>query len=423
MGPVIAVVSLAAAAVLPIFVNNNTAIRVIGIFGFAMIGLSVGIITGLGGQLTLGQFAFAGIGAVVSYEVSKRTGNFPLALLYAGLAAGLVSLLIGLPALRIRGLFLAVTTLGFALVTAAWLLQQSWVLGDGVDPGRPIVLGHPLDTGRTYYEFSLAILVILFLLARNVRRTGLGRLLVAVRDNEDNARAFTVPARRVKLQAFLLAGFVAGVGGAAYGHAYSRIGPGSFPTQASVDVVVMTVIGGVGLLAGPILGALFVIGVPTFLPLDSAGIAATKLGLLFIILYFPGGLAQILLPLRDRLVTRLAGPDPDAAAEPESPAVARGVLTRTPAVPSGRVVANTPRRGPLLEAIELSKRFGGVAAVDAASLVVGRGETVGLIGPNGAGKTTLFEMLGGFTRPDAGRVLFAGDDVTDSARKRAPRAA
>ena len=162
---------------------------------FAIVGLSVGIITGLGGQLSLGQFAVGAVGAVVSYHVSephRRTSRWRSCT--PASAAPRVSLLIGLPALRIKGLLLTVTTLGFALVTPSWLLQQPWVLGDGVDPGRPIVFG---DAARhrqaATTTSSSSCSCCMLLLARNVRRGGFGRLLVAVRDNEDNARAFTVP--------------------------------------------------------------------------------------------------------------------------------------------------------------------------------------------------------------------------------------
>src|SRR5581483_7479783 len=158
-----------------------------------------------------------------------------------------------------------------------------------------------------YYPFVLVVLVVLLVLSGNIRRTGFARLLIAVRDNEDNARAFTVPARRVKLQGYAIAGFVAGIGGALYGHSLSRISFATFPVQASLDVVVLTVIGGMGLLAGPLLGAAFVLGIPQFVPLDSAGLAATRLGLLILIIYSPGGLAALLRPLRDRVVRALLG--------------------------------------------------------------------------------------------------------------------
>jgi ABC-type branched-subunit amino acid transport system ATPase component/ABC-type branched-subunit amino acid transport system permease subunit len=417
--------ALAVGALLPLTLSNSNAVILTGIMGFSIVGLSVGVITGLGGQLSLGQFALGAIGAVVSYHVSSRVGAFPLAFLYAGLGAAAVSLLIGIPALRIRGLLLTVSTLGFTLVTAGWVLQQPWALGDGVDPGRPIVLGKALDTGKAYYYFVLVVLAIMVVLARNVCRGGLGRLLVAVRDNEDNARAFTVPARAVKLQGFLIAGFIAGVGGAAYGHMLSRIGTSAFPTGSSIDVVAMAVIGGMSLLAGPLIGAFYIIGIPAFLPLDSAGLAAQKLGWLILILYLPGGIAQAIEPLRWRFVRWAARRnDVDvAAAEASAGGAARasagdateGAVDHASGLPAVAAPAQRlrPTGSVLLEGIGLAKSFGGVAAVRDVSLKVRAGEIVGLIGPNGAGKTTTFELLGGFTRPDRGRVVFDGEDVSD----------
>jgi ABC-type branched-subunit amino acid transport system ATPase component/ABC-type branched-subunit amino acid transport system permease subunit len=416
LGLVVGLATLAGALVLPLFITNSAAVIMVGIFAFAIVGLSVGLITGLAGQLSLGQFALAAIGATVSYHVAYRSGNYMLAFLYAGLGAGAVSLMIGLPALRLRGLMLTVTTLGFAIVVPAWLLQQPWMLGEGVDPGRPIVFGNALDTGREYYLLALAVLVLMVLLVRNVRRTGFGRVLVAVRDNEDNARAFTIRARLTKVQGFLLAGFVAGVGGAVYGHALSSISAATFPTRSSVNAVVMTVLGGVGILAGPLIGVLYYVGFPAFVPLDSAGLAGTQLMGLIVILYLPGGLAQAFQPVRDRVLRWLAtragvadAEDTEKAADDASLRAAGGVERA-----SLRALDRSPRPhgGVLLEAVGLSKRFGGLQAVNDVCLSVRAGETLGIIGPNGAGKTTLFELLSGFTKPDVGRVLFRGEDVT-----------
>ncbi|MDP9100634.1 MAG: ATP-binding cassette domain-containing protein [Actinomycetota bacterium] len=420
LGLVFGLVVTAVAATFPLFINNSNSITMVSIMGFALVGLSVGIVTGLGGQLSLGQFGVAAVGAWASYEVSSRIGHFELSFLYAGLAGALCSLAIGLPALRIRGLFLTVTTLSFALVVPAWLLQQTFVLGDGVDPGRPCfdaACQHPIDTGKLYYLFALPILFVATLLARNVRRGGFGRLLTAVRDNEDAARAFTVPAARVKTQGFLLAGFFAGIGGALYGHALSRIGSSTFPTGISIVVVVMTVVGGISLLAGPLIGALFIIGVPAFLPLDSAGLAATSLGNLIIILYLPGGLGGLVEPIRDRIVRRLgrrAGVDVEAAyAEVPTAAGSTGAAAmRARVTPVSIGQRLRPEGSTLLEVRGLRKSFGGVKAVQGVSLSVRAGETVGLIGPNGAGKTTTFELIGGFSKVDAGRVYFEGQDIT-----------
>jgi ABC-type branched-subunit amino acid transport system ATPase component/ABC-type branched-subunit amino acid transport system permease subunit len=409
MAWLVAAVAVAAGALLPFVITNSLAVSFTGIYAFSIVGLSIGILTGLGGQLTLGQFAVAAIGGTLSYYVAAHTADFALAFVYAGLGAGVVSVLVGLPALRIRGLMLTVTTLSFALATPAWLLTQSWMLGNGRTPAVPSVLGHRLDTGKTYYWFALAILVLCALGARNVRRSGFGRLLVAVRDNEDNARAFTVPASLVKLEGYLLAGFLAGIGGAVFTHSLSSVDATTFPTQASIDVVVMTVIGGVSVLAGPIMGAFYVLGVP-LLPLDSAGLAATKLGALLLILFLPGGLAGAVSPLRDRLFAWIGRRHGVVVAEDVGTPASPAPMAVPAAVRNGH--ATRVARAPLLEARGLAKRFGGVVAVDGVSFSVRGGETVGLIGPNGAGKTTTFELLGGFTRPDAGQVVFGHRDVT-----------
>jgi ABC-type branched-subunit amino acid transport system ATPase component/branched-subunit amino acid ABC-type transport system permease component len=410
-------VALAVAVGLPTVITNSASVTMVAVFAATIIGLSVGIVSGLGGQLTLGQFAIGAVGATVSFQVSSRIGNFPLALLYAGAVGAVCSILLGLPAVRSRGLLLTVTTLSFALVVPSWLLKQGWMLGGGVDPGRPIVFGHALGTGREYYLFALGVLMLALVLAHNVRAGGFGRLLMAVRDNEDNARAFGVPARRVKLQALMLAGFLAGIGGAVYGHALSRISPATFPASMSIDVAVLAVVGGVGVLAGPLLGALLVIAIPEFLPLDSAGLAATKLGLLLLILYVPGGLAQHLQPLRDRLVRKLLGEEAQPAGEHPSPVADDGGTPSS--LPSALHLRAAGREAPrrashsvILAGRSLTKRFGGLVAVDDVTIEVRAGETLGLIGPNGAGKTTLFELIGGFTRPDTGWISYAGEDIS-----------
>ncbi|HVT65008.1 MAG TPA: ATP-binding cassette domain-containing protein [Mycobacteriales bacterium] len=420
LGLVTGAVCLIAAALLPLVITNQNSVVVTGIIGMSIVGLSIGVLTGLGGQLTLGQFAVAAVGGVVSYKLATASGDFPLALLYAGFAAAAVSVLIGLPSLRIRGLMLTVTTLAFALATPAWLLPQSWMLGGGAQPGRPIVFGKALDTGKLYYPFAFGLLLVALFIARNVRRSGFGRLLIAIRDNEDNARAFTVRASLVKVQGYVIAGFLAGVGGAVYAHSLASMDSGAFPAQISIDVVAMTVIGGVSILAGPIIGALYVLGIPAFVPLDSAGLAATKFGALILILYLPGGIGSLLQPLRDRIVKwigRRQGLDVDALYDVD--AVDSTESSAVSELPRQRpsVLDNNQHQAPihgskLLEARNLGKRFGGVVAVDDVSFVVRAGETVGLIGPNGAGKTTTFELLGGFTRPDSGRVLFDKRDVS-----------
>jgi ABC-type branched-subunit amino acid transport system ATPase component/ABC-type branched-subunit amino acid transport system permease subunit len=418
LGPIAGGAALVGALLLPVVVTHSISILLVGLVAFALVGLSLGITTGLGGQLSLGQFAVAGVGATASFLIGTRTGAFAIGLLAAGIAGSLVSLLIGLPALRIRSLMLTVTTLGFALAAQDWFFRQEWMLGAGVDPGRPILFGIAFDSGKSYYVFAVCIVALCTWLTRNVWRSGVARRLRAVRDNEDAARSFTIPVTRLKLQGFLLAGFLAGVGGAVYGHSLSQISSTTFLMAASIDVAMLSVVGGIGVLAGPIVGALFVIGVP-LLPLDNAGLAATKLGLLLLVLYFPGGVAEMLRPLRDaavRRIARRAGVDVDAPIDEslERRPISLETLAdgRRPTTAGATTSGATAGQGNLLEVTGAVKHYGGIKAVDGVSLQVARGETVGLIGPNGAGKTTLFELIGGFVPSDDGTFVFDSHDVT-----------
>jgi len=424
LGWVVAAAATVVGLAVPLVATNATSVTTAIVLAFALVGLSVGIVTGLAGQLSLGQFALAGVGATVAAGVAGHAGHI-VGLLVGGLVASAVSLVIGLPAVRIRGLLLAVSTLGFALVAQSWLFQQTWMMGDGKTSGRPSILGTRLDTGKKYEVFALAIFLVGLWLTRNAWTSGVGRRMRAVRDDEDTARAFTVSTTRTKLQAFALAGFLAGVGGGVYAYALGHIDAAAFPVGLSFDAAAMAVIGGLGLLAGPVLGALYIAGLPRYLPLDNAGLMATALGWLLLVLYVPGGIAQLLRPIRDRIISfldfRVLGSgmrtsEPESrergeseGGEPEAVTIglaADAVLERTlpaPSVAAGDVVLATSA---------LRKHFGGVVAVDDVTLEVRAGETLGLIGPNGAGKTTLFEVIGGFIPADAGTVTFAGRDVT-----------
>ena len=415
------VVMVGLLAMVPIWASNKLSFTLISVIAFATVGLSVGLITGVGGQLSLGQFALAAIGAAVSVNVVDATGTFGLGLVAAGAVVAVVSALIGLPALRVRGLFLAVLTLAFALATNAWLLKQDWMLGSGVTPARPVFGSVTVSTARGYYLVSLATFVVLALLVRNIRRGPFGRRLVAVRDNEDAARAIRVRATRTKLAAYALAGVVAGVGGAVYGHANTQLSAAQFPLNASIDVVAVTVIGGLGALLGPVLGSIYLIGVPAVFDADTEALSVLSAAWLALIVLVPTGIVGLLQVPRERLLDWLARfvDEEDVVDAP----MVEPVPDKAPVVrvtPNRRATDGViSREGtPLLEAAGLTKRFGDLVAVNDVWLSVYPGETLGMIGPNGAGKTTAFEMISGFVVPDGGSVRFDGHDVTSLSPER-----
>lgn len=415
-GTIVWALALLAGVLAPTVASFRATSTLTTIYALAIAGLSLGVITGLAGQLSLGQFALAGIGGAAAAYTAQATSNVPLAVLVGG-AAGLgASVVVGLPALRIRGLMLAVTTLAFALAARNWLFQQSWMLADAVRTPKLLLGSFSLEGTKRFYYFALFFLAAAVWLARHVWRGGLGRIMVALRDNEEAARAFTVAATMRKLQAFGVSGFLAGVGGAVYVFAIGQASYAEFEPSLSIDLVATAVIGGIGLVAGPLIGALYIFGLPEFLPFDAATLAASAAGWLILILYFPGGLASIIEPVRNRIARTLAawsGVDVERA-----DALAASVRSERgqASVPPSAMIARAPeaapprpaREEPLLYAEHLTKRYGGVLAVDDVSVTVNEGETLGLIGPNGAGKTTLFELLSGFVKPDDGDIRLDG---------------
>ncbi|MEZ5220594.1 MAG: branched-chain amino acid ABC transporter permease/ATP-binding protein [Ilumatobacteraceae bacterium] len=407
LAPATAVVAFAGAALVPFVLPTSRAVTLASMTAIAVVAVGLGLITGLGGQLSLGHMAIAGTAGTASIVVAERTGNFMAGLAAASVVGGVVSLVIGLPALRLRGSYLAATSLAFAVAATNWLLPRDWMLGDGRRPTKPAVGATAFDSARSYYWFVLGVALVAVLVVAALRRGGFGRVLVAVRDGEDVARSFGIRASWRKVQGFVVSGIVAGVGGSLYAHTFVSVSPSSFPASASIDVAVMVMVGGATLLAGPVIGVLFVVGVPAFVPLDAAGLATTKLGLLVLLVYLPGGFAQLLLPMRDAFVRRLTGADPAAV-------VPAPDTTPTPVTVGSGAAADTDRvvERVALQATEVSKHYGGIVAVDRASIELRHGEILGIIGPNGAGKTTLFEMLSGFGTPDGGRVELDGTDVT-----------
>ena len=441
LGTVLGVVGFAALCAIPLLVSNATAVAVNGAIALAIVGLSVGVVTGLGGQLTLGQFAIGGIGAAVAVIVTEQTGLFVVGLVASMAASGLVALVIGFPALRVRGLLLGVATLSFALFCSGWLFGQSWMFGSFRTTAKPD-LGWVAGRDRNYTWIALAALGVSLLVVRNLRRGAFGRKLIAVRDNTDAARALSVPATRVKLQAYLIGGVLAGLGGAVFAQTFDSVSAQTISVQLSIDAVIVTVVGGIGSLAGPVIGAIYIAGVPAVLNITNnealAGLAAAWLVLLT---FQPNGISGVgsaVVRRIEDLIARLKGIDPIMARaavsgdgvdalEASSRLFASNTTEATPvALPPEQPPpeqlppeqlqpaqpVTTSERMPLLSVRGMVKRFGGLIAVNDVSFDVFPGETVGLIGPNGAGKTTLFELVCGFTRADQGAVWFAGRNVT-----------
>jgi ABC-type branched-subunit amino acid transport system permease subunit len=229
----------------------------------------------------------------------------PLIVLGAGLTAMVAALVVGIPALRIQGLFLAVSTLAFGVVATGWLLQRPPFV---VDPGgvfltRPSLLG----SERAVYYFALILLVGSVLIARNLRRSGPGRMLIAVRDNDAAARSAGVSATWTRLMSFAISGFLAGMAGVVFAYARQGFNATDFPPAASLTVLLMVAVGGLGSIAGAILGAVFMFGLPAIFGTgDLVTLFTSSIGVLIVLLYLPGGLASVLVMVRDAVADRVS---------------------------------------------------------------------------------------------------------------------
>lgn len=383
---------------------------------FAMVGVSLTILIGWGGQLSLGQFAFVGVGAMTTVGLDATGVPFFPAVVFATAAGVFAALLVGVPALRVRGLFLAITTLGFAVAASSYILPHEVFLGDSSFAilRRGSWWLFDLESQRTYYYVCLAALVFTVYAAVRLRRSGIGRTLIAVRENEPRAAAFTVSPTTAKLTAFAISGGIAALAGALLGGLLVQIEAELFGPEQSLRVMAMTIIGGLGSITGAVLGALYVVGLPALIQ-DSPEVAllTSGVGLLVLLLYFPGGLVQLLYNFRDSLFgyldRRLVARPEEEVASPPVPAA--GNEHREVSV--GAVLAE--RADPSIPALSTSGvtvRFGGLVAVDDVSIEARTGEVVGLIGSNGAGKSTLMNVVSGFIEPQEGGVDVYGVDVT-----------
>jgi branched-chain amino acid transport system permease protein len=387
--------------------------------------LSLNLLLGYAGQISLGHAGLLGVGAFTAGILAGQHGlPMGVGIPAAGVMGAVVAFILGIPSLRLRGLYLAMVTLAFGFAMTQSVFRLSVLTGGsaGVPLPRRITGSRLLVDNAGFLAVVLVVLAALWLVDVNVCRTKLGRAFQAIRQDEAVAQSYGIDVTRYKLAAFTLSGAFAGIAGALYGHAVGFVNSETFDFQLSLLLVIVVVVGGLGHRGAVVLAALFFTLAPRwFKSLHGYDLILGAVLLMFTVARHPGGLASMARERSERKAEREARRRAEEAGEEIEDA---GTLPSLSELPRPPALAERDHAGdgPLLEVEGLSVRFGGLQALKGASLVVPSGGVVGLIGPNGAGKSTLFNAVSGHVRAESGRVRFLGEDISDlPAHERARR--
>jgi len=400
----------AAAVALPFAIPASRTHTVTGYLVLGMAVLSLVVLSGWSGTISLGQYAIVGVGAIAAGDVvAKANVDLFVALALAAVAGAACALVIGLPALRVRPLFVAVTSLAFAAAMEEYFLNPAnyprWIPGTVT---RPVLWKRfPLSSERAVYFLCAALLVAAVAVVRSLRRARTGRVLLAGRDNPRAASALGVDVTRSRLVGMVLAGLIAGVAGGLYAVLQGGVGYESFPAQTSVLLFSMAVVGGLGSISGSLAGVavtellIFAVGVVSSQAASLAPFATGAL-LLGVLIVFPGGMTQAIELARDVVARRVAARhgihlDVGAAAGSQDvEAVAGGAAARSSDL--------------ALSCAGLTASYGSLQVLFGVDLAVDEGELVALHGTNGAGKSTVLRAITGLL-PAAGEVWFDGASI------------
>lgn len=351
------------------------------------------LVVGFAGQIAIGWVALLTLGAYTTSVLTAGNVVEPLspylALAVAGVVGAVFGLIIGLPALRLRTFYFAITTLGFATIITQVALAWQSVTGGGVGVPGPI-FPEPFSSQWGFYYFCFGLAAICTWMTLNIAASRFGRALTAIRDAEVAAEACGISKPALLRTVFLFSGAVAGVAGGLFAALQTYITPDAFTLDLSILFFISILIGGRGSVLGPLLGTILLTVLPEFsAPLVAWSTFLYAALLLVIVLLIPGGIAEIL-DFRNRRPlesNRSIIPWPD-------------LLGRLLGAPAAGASALT------LEGVALS--FGGVHAIEDLDLAIRRGEVHGLIGPNGSGKTTTLNVISGFYAQQRGTVRLNG---------------
>ena len=380
------------AALMP-FVSNDYWVLIgtrAAIYWVLVSGLT--LVVGYAGQLAIGYVALLTMGAYVTSVLAAGNVMAPwpafAALGAAGVVGAIFGVIVGLPALRLRTFYFAMTTLGFATIVTQIALAWQSVTGGGIGLPGP-ELPAPFNTTRGLFFLCLALAAVCTWLASNIAHSRYGRALIAVRDADVAAEAIGISKPALLTKIFLFSGALAAIAGGLFATLQTYITPDAFTFDLSLLFFISILIGGRGSILGPLIGTIIL----TLLPEVAAPLAAWSTFLyaallLAVVLLVPGGIAAML-DFKNR--TPL---ESDRAIVPQ-PALAAAFKTEV-------------AEGETISLRDVVLVFGAVRAVDGASLEISRGQIHGLIGPNGSGKTTMLNVISGYYSPSAGTVELGG---------------
>ena len=398
----VTILAVAFIAIAPAILQSFTItlMNYIGIYALAALGLV--LLTGCGGLTSFGQAAFVGIGAYATAWYTSVHGGSPWIGLVLALAfTGLIATVLGAATLRLGGHFLPLSTIAWG-IAIFFLFGNIDALGrySGLSGIPPISLG-PLslaDTTANYF-FIWAVLGAVMLLSRNLLDSRQGRAIRSLRGGTAMVESLAIGSFRMRLAVFVLAGLLAGLSGWLYAHLQRYVSPAPFDIRPGIELLLMALVGGAGQIAGAVVGAAIVVLLKNILqdvlpPITrySAQLEVVFFGILFVVLLqrARGGVVPMLrrfLPRRD----------------PRKPALGPPLPRRAQAASAA---------WPVLRIEGATRSFGALVAVNDVSFEVRSHELLALIGPNGAGKSTLLNLITGTLKPNAGRIVFLGGDVT-----------
>ena len=415
----LATVLIACVIALPHLITSNYWLNLFNLaISFSVACLGLNIVLGYTGQLSLAQAAFWGVGAYTSALLTVRLG-WPVwfGMLAAFVVAGLFGILLGIPTLKLSGHYLAMATIGFGIILQLILINSIPITNgsDGIT-GIPSPRIGPLElnSANTFFYLAAFCLILLVWALMRLKKSRVGRALMAIRENEMAAETMGIDTTYFKIMAFALSAAYGGFAGSLFAHSGSHyISPDTFSFDQSVVLLAMMVLGGNGSAVGSVVGATLLTLMPEVLRfLKDSYMMVYAAGIVAVMVFMPGGIAGLVrsFPVSQRMIAWWNSDN--ALVTPAGVAVINNPGPKVQAIDPSCV--NTPpnQNGTLLTVRNLAKYFGGLKAVDGVDMEVRCCEIQALIGPNGSGKTTILNMLSGLYVPTSGEINFDGTGIT-----------